>query len=418
MNIHKVMICDDNSERIKTWEIKVRSALGPEVEVVLITQKNLALLVSALYAREQQIRGGGEPLTEDEDRILESVDSTDVIILDSDLSPSPEDLATLDSAAERETISQVLRNGYGDAVARQIRSYTDAGLIVVVNMFWSRHSDSKVFDLTMMQDASSFGDINVSAAELGDKALWFGSEEQNGSYYPWSRPSIDTAYSVVRSSENAVENIDALVFESLGLSASRLLRSQRDLFEDRDAEKSTYDDLCSTRLGFRYGGECTSSLSQHTQRAKVRMAASVLRRWLQRIVVPPQNVYADAPHLYLRLWTLMGQEVDNLAAWNRLPNSTWASSASLSAAPALATKLSPFLTNPVFDIDQALPIARDTFVSSSSFVESLAFAEDTRSFVGEDHVEAFSSDIPGPSGRRHVQVLEGVGYEPAPRLLL
>lgn len=397
--------------------MKVRGALGLEVEIILITQKDLALLVSALYAREQHIRGGGDPLTEDEVGILESVNTTDVVILDSDLSPSPEDLASLDSS-DRETISQVLRNGYGDAVARQIRSYTDAGLIVVVNMFWSRHSESRVFDLTMMQDANSFGDINVSAAELGDKTLWFASEEQDQTYYPWSRPSIDAAYSVVRSSEAAIGDLNARVLDSLGLTAGRLLRNQRDLFEDRNPSDVTFNDLCSTRLGFRYSGAPTSGLTEHAQGAKVHMAASVLRRWLQRVVVPPQNVFADAPHLYLRLWTLMGEEVGDLAAWNQLPSITWASASSLSAAPALAAKLSPFVTVPVFEIDEALPIARAAIAPSSSLVESLAFAEDTRTFVDEDEVEAFSSDIPGPSGRRYVQVLDGIGYEPAPRLLL
>jgi len=417
VTIQRVMICDDNSERIKTWEAKVRVALGSDVEIVSITQTNLALLVSALYAREQQIRGGGEPLTDIESQMLTQVDGTDVVILDSDLSPSPEDLATLDSA-ERQTISQVLRNGYGDAVARQIRSYTDAGLIVVVNMFWSRHSESRVFDLTMMQDVNSFGDINVSAAELGDKSLWTASERQDGSYYPWSRPSIDVALDVVRSSEKAIVNLDAAVLGSLSLTAHRLLRSQRDLFEDRNADEFTFDDLCSSRLGFRYVGNPASGLAEHSQRARIRMAASVLRRWLQRIVMPPQNVYADAPHLYLRLWTLMGPEVDDLAAWNSLSNITWSSCPDLSAAPALANELRPFLINPAFDIDLALPIARGKFTPPSSLMGSLAFAEDTRTFLAEDYVEAFSSDIPGPSGRRHVQVLEGVGYEPAPRLLL
>lgn len=411
----KILVCDDDARRIKVWNDRI-AAKVTNADISCYSGERLASLVDALYRREQQARGAADDLPPEAVDCLNALNEADIVVLDSDLSPTFQDLSLVEEG-RRAQVSQILRNGYGDAIARQVRSYTSAGLIIVANMFWGRHQRPRVFDLTMVQEEHSHADINIEDAELGDVSLWKRTEARRETYNPWKRPSVDEALSVVRSSLVAVSDLDASALSTLGLPSKSLLTRQTDLFSDHeDLEAVTFRQLAYSRLGFRYKGDADDALP-HSEDSERRMAASVVRRWLRRTVLPPQNLIADAPHLALRMWPLMGAS-PSPADWEKLTTLRWGGEIPWSAPVNMLDDLQPFIDVPVFSVNASADVLNQWVPDSPAIaVPDLVFAEDSSSFLTSDEVEVFASDLPGPFARRAVEYIPDVGYEPAPRLL-
>lgn len=292
------LVCDDHTSRLDRWKKIVEERLGDEWAVKEVGGEQLANMISALGAKEAASREGQdaeELLAEEEKQQLALLDGADLVLFDSDLTPSIEDskLIGLD-------FSRTLRNQMGDTVARQIRSFTNAGFIVVVNMFWGHYPGPRVFDLTMMQGWQSHADLHVSEAELEDDALWNGVTRDSDEYHPWVWPALANAHEFVRRSEAAVGDLDEDVLSRLGLDFDRFSPRQSDLFGPDGAK--TFRELTASGLGFRY----TTEGARHSDESVRRMAASVLRRWLARTLVAGQNVVTDGPHLLTRLSPLLG----------------------------------------------------------------------------------------------------------------
>ncbi len=408
--IARILICDDNVTRAPRWK-SLAEKHNPGADVRVVTGQQLADLVSAIGWEELRSRGGERKQTDAERESIELIEWAEVVIIDSDLSPAPKDLDAIPEE-QRDRVAGALRNGYGDSVARQLRSYTRAGLLVVVNMFWARHRVRRVFDLTLMQSAGAFADLHVSAAELDDGELWDSKIAPTDAYRPWQRPSIPQQLATLARSTEAVTNLDANVFSALGLDRSSFAPLQLDVFGEVDAATATFKQLTESPMGFRYPSDSRDDAACR------RMAASVVRRWLERVVVPGQNVLADAPHLYERFWQFVGTPLDDLGLWNSTSRMTWDDARTAPARAAVQDLLEPFLTRPVFDLEKARSAVRELPKSNGIAPPDYGFAEDSSSFHPRDELESYSADVPGPFPRRWIEKVNNVGYEPANRLLL
>ncbi|MDT0141970.1 hypothetical protein [Microbacterium sp. PRC9] len=412
--ISNVLICDDNSDRATRWKDTVEQYL-PEARVDTITGTELAALLTELSDAEDEARSGN-PLSGADRPRTRRAEEADLVILDSDLSPAPDDLARL-GAQDRRTVSSTLRNGYGDDVARQLRSYSHAPAIVVVNMFWGRHARSKVFDLTLNQNAGAVADLHITAGELSDPVVWGQQpDDADSGYRPWYRPSIPEVVDTFQRSAAAQMELDENVLDTLGIAPSRLTPSQLDPFTE-SAESLTLRNFAESALGFKYTH--TKDGAHHSDQFVRAMGLSAVRRWVQRFLVPSQTVLLDAPHLAERYWRVLMSGPDDLQALDRFANLTWGDDFG-ALGPAVQESIRPFATRPVFDEAIARRIAAEQIRSKLLGPGSLeaAFAEDTSRFVALDELTQFPSDLPGDFKQRWLEEVEGIGYEPANRLLL
>jgi len=413
VTISNALICDDKVDRAERWRGTVSSRLQGAV-VNTLTGGELAELLTELSDAEDDARAGNVPNSDGRPRI-QRVEQAQLLILDSDLSPAPGDRASLS-----EVDAHTLRNGYGDDVARQLRSYTKAPAIVVVNMFWGRHARPKVFDLTLSQNVNAVADLTVTAGELDDDFLWGASEANADSLYrPWQRATIPEVVSTFKRSAEAAASLelDANVFEHLGIDPGFLTPSQLDAFTLAPNELK-FRDLADSRLGFKYSGAGDGGARHEPTNTRM-MAASVLRRWLERSVIPSQTLLLDAPHLAERYWRVLTPDPSDLSVLDHFADQDWDGEFGPFAL-ALKGSLRPFVNRPVFDAAIARKVAagyvRVNATSASSF--DAAFAEDTSRFRPLDELTQFPSDVSGDFKHRWLEEVAGVGYEPANRLLL
>lgn len=413
MTISNALICDDKVDRAERWRATVSSQL-PEAEVDTLTGGELAELLTELSDAEDDARAGKVPNSDGRPRI-QRVEQAHLLILDSDLSPAPGDRAALSEAD-----AHTLRNGYGDDVARQLRSYTMAPAIVVVNMFWGRHARPKVFDLTLSQNVNAVADLTVTAGELDDGLLWGESEVTAESLYrPWQRATIPEVVSTFKRSAEAAASLelDVNVFEHLDIDPALLTASQLDAFTLAPNELR-FGDLANSRLGFKYSGTDDGGARHEPTNTRM-MAASVLRRWLERSVIPSQTLLLDAPHLAERYWRVLTADPGDLSVLDHFAGQGWDGE----FGPfdlALKKPLRPFVNRPVFDAATARRVAASYVRANDTSAKSFdaAFAEDTSRFRSLDDLTQFPSDVSGDFKLRWLEEVPGIGYEPANRLLL
>lgn len=407
MTTKLALICDDHGTRVDDWVDTVRVHLDASWEVKGVSGKELSTMVSALAELEASSKTASfnpGPIRDSFSESLGLLDRADLVIFDSDLTPDPSD-----AKANGEEFVKTLRGTIGDIVARQIRSFTTAGFITVVNMHWAGHPADRVFDLTLMKGWKSYADLHISQAELSNEALWSGVSDE-GVYHPWHWPTLREGPEIIERSEAAVGDLDGSVLASLGLDASAFSPRQADLFGKQD---STFRDLAHSGLGFRYQ-------AAHSEEAIRRMAASVLRRWASRTLVVGQNVISDAPHLIARLSPLLGERQGDAAAWEMLSTrSTDGPDPVPLAAPARLRAIEPFVDRPVWDFRAARRQVMNIRSAGDDVVTplDLVFAEDRSEHVDEFDAVSFETDVPGPYPRRYIAEIEGVDYEPVTRLL-
>lgn len=408
----RVLICDDKPDRVIRWKEAVEGQVGSlGWHVESITSTALAILVKALGAREIASRKNEKAeLTEAQAAVLDELDAADLVILDSDLSPDPLDVESL-GVDDAEDVEGTLRNQYGDSIARQVRTYTTAGFIVVVNMFWTKHPSPKVFDLTLTQGVGTFADLHIREGELDDPDLWSASAGTQPRFNPWSRPLLTLAPDMVRRSEAAIPDFKTKVLDYLGLSTIEINPSQLDAFAEADP---TFEDLAKSALGFKYDDKV------HDSDAVRRMAASVVRRWLARVVVASQDTVCDAPYLLARYPRLLGPDAGNPDAWNATAVKDNRDTIPLPlAAGAEIIELRPFTDRTVYSVARARQLVSLTERSDVD-TANLVFAENASTFVPSRQAAQFEAEVTGSYFRRHLVDLgeDEVANEPFRRLLL
>ncbi|MEW1707318.1 hypothetical protein AB0230_08760 [Microbacterium sp. NPDC089190] len=415
--IANVLICDDKTDRAERWKSLIESHL-PSATVDTLTGAKLAGLLTELSDAEDEARDG-QALNNESRGTIGRVEQADLLILDSDLSPAPGDLGLL-QADEARDVSRTLRNGYGDDVARQLRSYSMAPAIVVVNMFWGRHARPRVFDLTLNQNANAVADLNITAGELADDVLWGRAVRDTAPIYrPWQRATIPEVVATFKLSAGLSDDLDLdeRVLERFAIDSSRLTPSQLDPFS-KAPEDLTFHDFANSGLGFKYTGTDEGGAFHEPTYVKA-MALSAVRRWIERFVTPSQTVLLDAPHLAERYWRVITSDPADLAALDRFAEVAWGGDVG-HFQPALRDALRPFATRPVFDESVARKVAAQQARSGAAPVGSLdaAFAEDISKFRPLGRLTQFPSDVPGEFKHRWLEEVAGVGYEPSNRLLL
>ncbi len=178
----------------------------------------------------------------------------------------------------------------GEEVAYLARCFSTCGIIIAVNQF---AREGFTFDLTLRGHPESFADLNLLAGQIFDVGLW---GVPWAGFRPWYWPLLPFA---VTSFEERVRdimgNLDEKIFDFLKIPPSVRAIFPIEALEFISSEDATFRSFVSNSgQALRWKDKVVSDLSV------ARIAAARLSKWLERLVLPGQNILVDAAHLVER----------------------------------------------------------------------------------------------------------------------
>lgn len=188
----------------------------------------------------------------------------------------------------------------GEDVAYLARCFSRCGIILALNQF-----GQNTFDLTLKGHLESFADLNIGADQLANPNLW---GLPGTRFRPWIWPVIpDFLKRLDRRIEDAMEHLDDPILPFLNFEPEDIDTLPREMVaslqllpdENGTSSKSpreiTFRDLARhSPLGLAARDEPVDD----EQMAHI--AAARLSKWLERAVLPSQEILVDAPHLVWR----------------------------------------------------------------------------------------------------------------------
>jgi hypothetical protein len=376
----RIVICDDEPGRVEDWVKKVSGMpdIADRYDVIPLAEDLIA------EVHELERRRAAARAHEDYTWDKRSIDRADILIIDYDLLQS--DAAYLT----------------GEAIAYLARCYSECGVIVALNQFGSESA----FDLTLRGHPESFADLNLAGGQFANGGLW--AEPWKG-FRPWVWPLLPNAADRFRrlTAQVASTGLDCRVVDLIGMPPLVVEKFPRTFAEVLvESEESigsvTLDEVArSPRMGLRPKDEPPND-AEIAQQCLARIAVARISKWLERVVLPAQDLLVDAPHLVSRYPELLGTTAESPEAWEvfatlsipeppftsdrvaeaKLSKSDWLSRAAWWGDPAAAA---------IEDPDVALPSTPD-----------IVFAEDASRFVPRDCTRQFVADVESPFVQRFV----------------
>lgn len=396
-----IRVCDDEADQRETWARAIADALGTETTDEVVQLGDPGAAVGELLQRQEALRAG-DPR---EDQPCD-FDGTDVLVVDYDL-------VLIDAKKARHT---------GEEFARLGRLYSDVRYIIVMN----QGNSSIDFDLTMTGRPQSYADLNIPSKTVGTPALW--RSVGAGEFCPWQWDEIDAITSGRKSL------VDDLAKEG-GLSNSILdyVECPDDViallsdaaYEFLDPSADTPGDLKAVTfdafLHRTTEHKDVAGLIEHRRRRATSVAVARLGKWLSRMLLGPQEVLVDVPHLLQRCPFLLNPEagsVEDPATWNK---------ALKMGLGAIAEPIHEcaFLKSPQW-------IGRESFwwpmVTNHRFFEEIrakfdyaktadvVFAEDISLFIPFNEAREYRAGFHNQYDNRYIKGVDGVQYGPSRRL--
>jgi hypothetical protein len=269
----RLVVCDDDAERVKAWADSISNVEGAneEFDVLALPVIEFANAFRGLKDRKMRARGVEEttPGTRGQsiEPALQLIDSADLLIIDYDLTPDPDRTAL--EPNEEQVVQGELRGESGETFEYLARCFSSAAYIVVVNQVFT----SSTFDVTLQRFMSSVADLNVTAEDLDNAGLWHGTGD---GFRPWGWPRLLAAPDHSRAVLDLFD-LDQRVLETLGLAdddhVDALTARQLDPLGDEPQETSFRQLAEAAELGLRGKDQ------QSDESALKRIAAAAVRRW-------------------------------------------------------------------------------------------------------------------------------------------
>jgi hypothetical protein len=407
-----VLICDDEGARASSLRQKLRTRLTSisDVEVTAMSPIEFIEAIAGLEerqrnARDVKIKGSGGKVPDEAAQAADHpFDSVDVLFVDYDLVR----LATIDSSGPRAES--------GERVCYLARCFSRCGAIVAYNQF----SYGQSFDLTLRGHLRSFADLNISMESASSAGLWGDSHR---GFRPWYWPIlISTFKELNHRTEFLADHLHDSILATLGLDDDQIYKifSREQLgflTSTKDPKTASFDDFVTNSSN----GLRPRDVLWEPQ-AAARIAAARIHKWLERAVLPQQNILVDAPHLISRFPSLMGTSRSQ-ARWNATCQLTVPVSAlgldsqKLEAGffGAEAWLSRPTWLWPVVSLNEHIAEVKDPW---SARDPRLVFCEDISRFRPRSEAKEFIAEVTPEFSRRYVHVVEGVSYQPAVRMLM
>lgn len=400
----RILIVDDEPERSKGWEKQIQALGFDGVSVAALDLDGSRAVIEGADKRRRGAREGSDPFVS---HIECALDEVDVLIVDYDLQEMVE-------AGQWST---------GLWVAMLARAFTRVKLVVLVNQF-----GTNMFDLTLSKGLKSRADFDVGSAQLLNPALW--DRARIDGYAPWSW--LDGVLTATSRLEAMIEwvkgNLDSPVLCTLGF-GNGVEGADPDTFVPQDLWQECVGDQSRT---FRQMVGEAEFLTPKDRESIVRfdepcarVAAAIVTHWLDRLVIPTNDVLIDLPHLASASpWLLNGRE----------ESGAWQSTVGPDGFDALLPGVRQHAFEPAFPLSRSV-VWRKKVARAADLAEpmgftydgfpDLVFCEDTSRFHAFEDARSFSCRLPSSDPQRFVvnpdrvvpkdggHVLTDVVYEPS-----
>lgn len=394
----RVLVCDDESRRTTSLRGRLRSRLSAliDIDILPLSVDGFMDAIRGLEIRQRAARDGREA----EQAGSHPFDDIDVLFVDYDL-------LKLDESGGAQS---------GERVCYLARCYSTCGVIVGYNQF-TYHSS---FDLTLRGHIRSFADINISMDMAASTGLW--SDSFTG-FRPWYWPILTQSYErMSRLTEAIADRLASSILSTLGFDNDEMYRlfttEQLELLSPKiDPRRATFESfLHDSPIALRPRDE------PWTSDAAARIAVARIMKWLERAVLPHQNILVDAPHLVSLFPSLIGpphtEERWNTTCQLTVPaNDLGFDTDRLSAYRfAAGDWLSrPAWLWPAIATDSSIDEVQDPWAERP---DRLVFCEDVSRFRRRTTAREFLAEVAPEFNRRYIQKLKGVDYLPDVRLLM
>lgn len=390
----KIVVCDDNRSRVKHWAQRIEQIeeAGARYQVDPLEPEAFAAAYADLRKRQRARRFEETPPETDAASVL---DGALIVVVDYDLTPT-----TGADELDDDTLD-TLSGSFGDTFAFLTRCYTRAGYTVLVNQDFYQST----FDLSHQKFAYSNADLNVAHNDLGRHELWTGVSNGN-TFRPWNWPRLVEAPDKHRKLASNLD-LEAPVLETLGL-------ADEETYSQFAPEQLVLFGTDPKKVTFREAADFTRKLNRLSQPERfpeeslAKVAVASVSHWLERVLIPAQNVVVDAPHLAHRRPGLL--RVPDPTQWTPLTNLAEPAAAVAlfdqeQVGAAQVAPLDDWVSRPVW-LWHKCPRSRGRAAGIPT-----AFCEDVSGFHPIEDAWEYTAAVPGPFKQRFV-LYEGVEEQP------
>lgn len=338
-------------------------------------------------ARESKKWGGDTSL----------LDQTSILVIDYDLLKASEDTYLT-----------------GENVAYLARCYSKCGLILGLNIDLKKAGDNP-FDLTLRGHPESYCDLNIGSKQLGNEGLWDGKTE---GFRPWHWPHLPNYLeSFEHNSKYVVRHIDQPISDALGI-RDMIKYSPRSVteFVGGDALKITFRKFVE-----KSGNGLRGRDKPPSDKMVGRIAAARLSKWLERLVLPGQDLLIDAPHIVSRFPSLLVGDSSDVNVWNKTTQFGAFDKLSMDH-----KTIEEFRFKEAHWFSRAVwfwgPLSKSNRIKEvkepwERELTEYVFCEDSSSFCKQEDCRKFYIESDSPYNRRFIRYFRGVNYQPRVRLL-
>lgn len=392
----KILFFDDEERNAQRWakELERLPVVNRAFDVNHLTMGDFKQAQEKLNDRRGKARGKKKEHEADWNHPLDKID---ILIIDFDL-------------------FKFDPNVTGESIAYLARCYSRCGMIVALNQFNRRPH----FDLTLRGHPESFADLNLHDSQVHNLGLW---KEPWKGFRPWNWPLLPRA---LEAYENRIKEVssalDQPILAFLGLDeVSQLLpRSTVEFIESkgRKPEETTFRQFV---LDSQQGLELRDKPLDEVSIARI--AAARIHKWLDRLILPGQNILVDTPHLVSRLPSLLGGSPKMQGAWNSVLTlgKPRKKSMKIDLIEKFRFKKENWVSRPCWfwgklSSYEEIPEVKDPWQTEQK--ADLVFCEDVSRFLSRTEAKEFVADLPSPFVRRYAHTEKGIDYQPLVRFAL
>jgi len=382
MSKHTVLICDDEQRSVDAWRERLEQLAIP-FQVQGLAGRALGTAIKALEARREVARSSRKRAADWEEH---EFDKADILIIDYDL-------LNVDDPASAMS---------GENVAYLARCYSHCGLIVGLNQY----DRENAFDLSLRGHPESYADVNLSADQLDSPGLW---RLPWTGFRPWYWPLLPTAVAAFQKRvARLTRHLDDKILPFLGFTPETISILPRSTIECLGSGKSPEDTTFRIFVDKSVMGKRPKDKVDETQVARV--AAARVGKWLERVVLPGQDILVDAPHLALRFPSLLGGDINKVGTWDAsasLPpsKSLWSEKGQLrEKVQRHRFREQDWLSRPVWFWNEVSRLEAIAEIKKPWSAErpDLVFCEDVSRFLRQQEAREFVADLASPFVRRFV----------------
>jgi len=393
----KIFVFDDEERFSSNW-IKDLSSIDyvdESFELEKMNDETFMKLIRRLIEKQNSIRN--------KDKIendIEIFDNDSIFFIDFDL------------------INQ--EKGYyftGETVAYLVRCFTQCGLIVGLNQYGSNS-----FDLTLKGHPESFCDLNIGTEQLTNGGLW---TKDFPRFRPWFWPLLPDLLDKRKQCYNEIiDNLEIKLCDLFGFEEQIKLfpKSVNDFLGEKPEEVTPIKFVFGSEFALRKKDRIQVYLPKENV---ANIASARISKWIERLVMPGQNILVDACHLISRYPSLFTGNKDDISELNKLCSLNHPD-----VLPLIKNEIEKnrfmkahWATRPLWywkkiAIDEEiLEIRRPSEKKTLKF----KFCEDASRFVESEKVQPFSIDSDSPYLTRFIEKNPSdpsVEYRPKNRILM